>query len=148
MLPSRAFLAALVIAAAPLTGLPTVARAQPILAVRVDVVPPPLPVYLQPVIPADGYLWAPGYWDWDPAFGYYWVPGTWVLPPRPNLLWTPGYWGWDDGAYVFHRGYWDTEVGFTAASITATAMAAPDSRVAIGRGPSSATTGASRTSPT
>ena len=112
MLPSRALLAAFVIAAAPHTGMPTVARAQPVLAVRVDIVPPPLPVYLQPVIPADGYLWAPGYWDWDPAFGYYWVPGTWVLPPRPNLLWTPGYWGWDDGAYVFHRGYWDTEVGF------------------------------------
>ena len=88
------------------------AAAQPVLMVTADIAPPPLPVYLQPAIPGPGYLWSPGYWDFEPAFGYYWVPGTWVLPPRPNLLWTPAYWGWSDGVYVFHRGYWGQQVGF------------------------------------
>lgn len=73
--------------------------------------PPPLPVYEQPVIPADGYLWTPGYWSWGDD-GYYWVPGTWVEPPQPGLLWTPGYWGFDGGVYGFHGGYWGATVGF------------------------------------
>ena len=41
--------------------------------------PPALPVYEQPICPADGYLWAPGYWAYDYNGGYYWVPGTWVI---------------------------------------------------------------------
>jgi hypothetical protein len=78
-----------------------------------DVPPPPLPYYEQPPIPAEGYIWAPGYWAWDPvALDYYWVPGTWVEPPQPELLWTPAWWGWVDGRYGFHPGYWGREVGF------------------------------------
>jgi hypothetical protein len=88
------------------------ARAQLDIDIRVDVEPPPLPVYEQPPIPEPGYLWVPGYWAWSDDIGYYWVPGTWVLPPEPALLWTPGYWGWDDGVYVFHPGYWGPNIGF------------------------------------
>src|SRR5271157_4774977 len=89
-------------AMAPLSA----AYAQLDIVVRVDIEPPPLPVYDQPPIPTPGYLWVPGYWAWDDDTGYYWVPGTWVSPPEPELLWTPGYWGWSDGVYVFHDGYW------------------------------------------
>ncbi|MGH9504132.1 MAG: YXWGXW repeat-containing protein [Terriglobales bacterium] len=74
--------------------------------------PPALPVYEQPICPADGYLWAPGYWDYDDYDGYYWVPGTWVEPPQVGYLWTPGYWGWDGNAFLFHEGYWGPQVGF------------------------------------
>ena len=95
-------------AMAPLSA----AYAQLDIVVRVDVEPPPLPVYDQPPIPEPGYLWVPGYWAWDDDVGYYWVPGTWVLPPEPELLWTPGYWGWDDGLYLFHPGYWGPHIGF------------------------------------
>src|ERR1700676_3082982 len=49
--------------------------------------PPPLPEYEQPPVPAEGYLWTPGYWAYAPG-GYFWVPGTWVEPPRIGLLWT------------------------------------------------------------
>lgn len=80
-------------------------------AVSITVAPPPLPVYVQPVIPGPGWIWAPGYWAWGP-YGYYWVPGTWVRPPRIGLLWTPGWWGWADGVYVWHVGYWGPHVGF------------------------------------
>ena len=79
--------------------------------VSVRIGPPPLPVYVQPACPGDGYIWTPGYWAYGPD-GYYWVPGTWVLAPQPGLLWTPGYWGWGEGAYVWHAGYWGPHVGF------------------------------------
>jgi hypothetical protein len=88
------------------------AHAQITVGISVDVEPPPLPVYDQPPIPEQGYMWVPGYWAWDDDTGYYWVPGTWVLPPEPTLLWTPGYWGWGDGIFVFHEGYWGPQIGF------------------------------------
>lgn len=75
--------------------------------------PPLLPIYEQPILPADGYLWAPGYWGYDySANDYYWVPGTWVYPPQAGYLWTPGYWGWGGNAYFFNQGYWGPTVGY------------------------------------
>jgi hypothetical protein len=74
--------------------------------------PPPIPVYEQPICPAEGYLWVPGYWAYDDEFGYYWVPGTWVEAPQVGFLWTPGYWGWGGTAFIFHQGYWGPHVGF------------------------------------
>jgi hypothetical protein len=94
-----------------LVVLPAWAKAGVFVGVSVNFAPPVLPVYVQPAIPAPGYLWTPGYWAWAPT-GYYWVPGTWVLPPTMGVLWTPGYWGWADGAYLWHAGYWGPHVGF------------------------------------
>jgi len=74
--------------------------------------PPVLPVYAQPICPAPGYIWTPGYWAYDDEAGYYWVPGAWVLAPYTGALWTPGYWGWGDGGYLWHAGYWGPHVGF------------------------------------
>lgn len=96
-----------VILAAPVPSQASVA-----IGISVGVAPPPIPVYAQPVCPGPGYLWTPGYWNYDPAQGYYWVPGTWVMAPAPGLLWTPGYWGWSGAAFVFHAGYWGPHVGF------------------------------------
>ncbi len=97
--------------AAFLVGLPLQSRAAVDVALTVTVAPPPLPIYAQPVIPGEGYMWMPGYWAWGPS-GYYWVPGTWVMPPQVGLLWTPGYWAWRDGVYVWHAGYWGPTVGY------------------------------------
>ena len=80
--------------------------------ISVNFAPPPIPVYEQPICPADGYLWVPGYWAYDDDDGYYWVPGTWVEAPEVGYLWTPGYWGWNNDAYVWNEGYWGPEVGF------------------------------------
>jgi len=82
-----------------------------VICVSNNVLPPELPVYDQPPIPAPGYIWTPGYWAGS-ASGYFWVPGTWVEPPTPGLLWTPGYWGWHDGIYTWSAGYWGPHVGF------------------------------------
>lgn len=79
--------------------------------ISVNFGPPPLPIYVQPVCLAPGYIWTPGYWAYGPA-GYFWVPGTWVLAPRPGFLWTPGYWGFAAGVYGWHPGYWGPTVGF------------------------------------
>src|SRR5580704_16463378 len=79
--------------------------------VSITIAPPALPVYEQPMAPADGYLWTPGYWG-NGDEGYYWVPGTWVLAPEPGLLWTPGYWGFVNNYFIWNAGYWGPHVGF------------------------------------
>jgi hypothetical protein len=80
--------------------------------VSVNVAPPMLPVYDQPLCPGDGYIWTPGYWAYGDD-GYFWVPGTWVLAPYTGALWTPGYWGFGDGGlYLWHGGYWGLHIGF------------------------------------
>ena len=91
--------------------LPSVSSAQIGVGLSITIAPPALPIYDQPPIPAPGYIWTPGYWEYGPD-GYYWVPGTWVEPPAVELLWTPGYWGWNDGVYVWSRGYWGPEIGY------------------------------------
>jgi chorismate mutase len=88
------------------------ASAQIAVGISVHIGPPALPVYAQPVLPAPGYIWTPGYWAYAEPDGYYWVPGVWVAPPRAGLLWTPGYWGFAGGVYGFHAGYWGPHVGF------------------------------------
>ena len=108
---------AVVVGLLSLTTLPSASRAQ--VYVSITTAPPPLPVYVQPVIPGPDYMWVPGYWAWG-SFGYYWVPGTWVLPPAVGLLWTPGYWGNSDGGYAWNAGYTVTMAvtGTAAHSIT------------------------------
>ncbi|MBD8879582.1 MULTISPECIES: YXWGXW repeat-containing protein [Rhodanobacter] len=101
--------AAALLAAAVAAAIPS--RAHAGVFVSVNIAPPPLPVYVQPAIPAPGYIWTPGYWAWNGA-GYYWVPGAWILPPYVGALWTPGYWGWSGGVYLFHAGYWGRTVGY------------------------------------
>ena len=90
---------------------PITASAQIGIGVSVNIAPPELPVYVQPAIPAPGFLWTPGYWAWGGA-EYYWVPGTWVRPPRVGFLWTPPWWGFAGGVYGFHTGYWGPHIGF------------------------------------
>ncbi len=79
--------------------------------ISVGFAPPPIPVYVQPVCPGDGYIWTPGYWQYTDD-GYQWVEGAWVLAPYPGALWTPGYWGYGPGGYFWNAGYWGPVVGY------------------------------------
>lgn len=79
--------------------------------ISVGFAPPVLPVYVQPVCPAPGLMWVPGYWAYGPD-GYYWVDGAWVPAPYVGALWTPAYWGWSGGLFIFHPGYWGPHVGY------------------------------------
>src|SRR5271165_2332395 len=102
-----------VIPALLLWVLPVMGMAQVGVDISVNVAPPDLPVYDQPPIPAEGYLWTPGYWAWsDDDQDYYWVPGTWVLVPQPGYLWTPGNWNSGGGVFYWHAGYWGPLIGF------------------------------------
>lgn len=94
-----------------LLAVSTAAHAQVGVAISVGFAPPEIPVYEQPICPADGYIWTPGYWAWDGS-DYFWVPGTWVLAPQVGFLWTPPWWGWGGSAFLFHAGYWGPVVGF------------------------------------
>ena len=105
-------LAATILASPVILMAPTPVAAQVAVDISVPLAPPELPVYDQPPLPEDGYIWTPGYWSWSQPVGYYWVPGTWVLPPVANVLWTPPYWGWSSGFYRFHNGYWGRDVGY------------------------------------
>jgi hypothetical protein len=87
------------------------AHAQIGIGLSITIAPPILPIYIQPALPAPGYIWTPGYWAYGPD-GYYWVPGTWVQPPMVGVLWTPGYWGWNNGIYAWNGGYWGPHIGF------------------------------------
>ena len=93
--------------------MPVMSTAQVGINISVNLAPPELPIYEQPPIPDEGYLWTPGFWAWsDDEQGYYWVPGTWVLAPQPGFLWTPGYWGRRGDAFFWNEGYWGPEIGF------------------------------------
>ena len=105
----RTFIPALLLLA--MLAAPSPSKAAVDVGVSVEIAPPALPVYVQPPIPAPGYIWTPGYWAWGP-YGYYWIPGTWVYPPVVGVLWTPPWWGWVGGVYVFHAGYWGPHIGF------------------------------------
>jgi hypothetical protein len=87
------------------------AQFSPCVSAAVNVPPPALPTYQQPVAPAANYQWEPGYWGWNP-YGYYWVPGVWVQAPAVGLYWTPGYWSFSPTGYVWIQGYWGPSVGF------------------------------------
>jgi hypothetical protein len=91
--------------------LPWMAQSQ--VSLHITIAPPPLPIYVQPQVPGEGYIWTPGYWAWSPDGGdYYWVPGTWVRAPNTGDLWTPGYWAFENAAYFWRVGYWGRSVGY------------------------------------
>src|SRR5271169_6606134 len=104
----------LLLVALAILAIPASSHAQIAVGISVHIGPPALPVYVQPVCPAAGYIWTPGYWAYGPD-GYFWVPGTWVMAPAVGLLWTPGYWGWGGNAYAWNAGYWGPHVGFYGA---------------------------------
>jgi len=74
--------------------------------------PPPSYAYDQPPIPAPGYSWIDGYWNWLGG-RYTWVGGYWALPPIRGGYWLrPHYSGgryfvghWGGGSRGYSRGY-------------------------------------------
>jgi len=82
--------------------------------ISVNLAPPELPVYEQPAIPAEGYLWTPGYWAWSGDYqGYYWVPGTW-FSFRSRIPLDSGVLGSNGAPFVWNEGYWGKQIGFYA----------------------------------
>ncbi len=95
------------IAAALATSLsalaPTAAVAQSGYTVRIA--PPEPRVQVEPA-PRRGYVWVPGYWNWNPERARHrWVEGTWVRE-RPGYYYNQPQWVERDGRWVLNRGAW------------------------------------------
>lgn len=83
--------------------LPTQAVAQ----VRVDInlgnAPPPVRYEAVPAA-RRGYVWAPGYWNWN-GKRHVWTAGHWE-PARTGQVYEPAEWRQDGDKWKFKRGEW------------------------------------------
>jgi hypothetical protein len=81
------------------------AAAREYVSVTVGSRPPP-PRYERVPPPRRGYVWAPGYWNWDGG-RYAWFGGHWY-PARPGYIYRPPVWrpyghGWRIERETWHR---------------------------------------------
>jgi hypothetical protein len=78
-------------------------------AARVDIdvefAPPPVVVEDAPLRP--GYIYAPGYWDWDDSHHrHVWKKGEYV-GERRGEHWVPHRWEERNGRYHLNEGHWE-----------------------------------------
>jgi hypothetical protein len=72
--------------------------------VDIDVSPPPVRVVAVPA-PRHGYVWAPGYWQWN-GRRHVWVDGRW-LRERRGYHYVPAHWEERRGRFHFDDGHWE-----------------------------------------
>jgi len=73
--------------------------------IRVRVAPPALRVEARAAPPGAGYVWVPGFWNWNGS-AHVWVGGHWMTPPRTDYVWRPARWTAESGVWVFAPGGW------------------------------------------
>jgi hypothetical protein len=72
--------------------------------VDVEIAPPPVVVENAPV--REGYIYAPGYWDWDDVHHrHVWRNGEYMRE-RPGEHWVPHAWVEHNGRYHLDEGHW------------------------------------------
>ena len=87
--------------AATLAAMAPAANAQ----ITVRVAPPEPRQQVQPA-PRRGYVWVPGYWNWNAQRNrHVWVQPTWVRE-RPGYSYNQPQWVERDGRWVLNRGAW------------------------------------------
>jgi hypothetical protein len=72
--------------------------------VEVDVAPPPPRVVEFPP-PRAGFVWAPGYWNWN-GHEHVWTEGHW-MPERAGYHWSADHWEQHNGRWRFAKGHWE-----------------------------------------
>jgi hypothetical protein len=72
--------------------------------VDIDVAPPAPRVEVVPVA-RPGFIWAPGYWNWE-GHRHVWVGGRWEHD-HPGHHWVGESWEQRNGKYHFEKGHWD-----------------------------------------
>jgi hypothetical protein len=81
------------------------ASAQVVVGVGINVAPPP-PRFERVPPPRRGWVWAPGYWQWNPGWHrHVWVGGHWERE-RPGYRWYPGAWTQGRDGWRWRDGYW------------------------------------------
>jgi hypothetical protein len=68
-------------------------------------VAPPAPRFEAVPVSRSGFVWAPGFWQWD-GQRYVWAPGRWVAA-RPGFFWVADRWEPRDGRHHFEPGHWN-----------------------------------------
>jgi hypothetical protein len=79
------------------------AQAQVSVGVRIGIAPPPLRID-PPHRHRHGYIWIPGFWNWN-GQQHVWIDGYWEIA-RPGYAYVPARWVAVDGQWVFYPGYW------------------------------------------
>jgi YXWGXW repeat-containing protein len=85
-------------------GLALPALSQAGVAVDIDVGPPAPQVEVVPP-PRPGYVWAPGYWNWEGG-RHVWVGGHW-MGERRGYHWAPDHWESRGPHYHYEPGHWE-----------------------------------------
>jgi hypothetical protein len=67
--------------------------------------PPPAPRVEHEPVHRDGYVWAPGYWEWNGRF-FKWVSGTWI-PERRGKHWVADRWDPIQNQWHYVPGHWE-----------------------------------------
>ncbi|WP_050462950.1 YXWGXW repeat-containing protein [Herbaspirillum autotrophicum] len=81
--------------------------AQAVAQVGVSIVigtPPPPPRYERVPPPRNGYVWAPGYWNWD-GHRHVWAGGHWE-PVRRGYMYDRPQWRQGHNGWELQRGGW------------------------------------------
>lgn len=79
----------------------------PAAEVEVSGAPPPAPeVDVQTPMPAPGYVWIGGAWEWGPDNRWVWRRGRWDRPPRAGAEWRASHYEYRNGRHVYVRGGW------------------------------------------
>ena len=69
-----------------------------------DAAPPPARDE-RPPAPRDGYVWAPGYWEWS-GHAYSWVAGRFIFERR-GAHWVPDRWEQVGARWQRVNGHWE-----------------------------------------
>jgi hypothetical protein len=73
--------------------------------IDVDIAPPPVVVETAPV--REGYIYAPGYWDWDnDHHKHVWHKGEY-MKDQPGQRYVPYSWEQKNGHYHLNEGHWE-----------------------------------------
>ncbi len=76
-----------------------------VMRVLVDVPPPEAKVSTPPTPTKVGYVWSPGYWNWDGS-KYVAVEGNWVAVVEKKK-WVAPVWNKEDNKWYFTAGHWE-----------------------------------------
>lgn len=71
---------------------------------------PPRPRHEWMPRPRNGYIWAPGHWEWR-GQRHDWVAGAWVAE-RPGYVYSPHNWVQRDGRWYMEEGRWSPREGY------------------------------------
>lgn len=69
--------------------------------------PPPAPIYEAVPAPRAGYMWMPGYWDWDDHYHKHaWKQGRWA-PARPGYVYEAPRWVQGSNGWILQPERWN-----------------------------------------